>query len=256
MSPSIQLLPFGRVDIPGPELFWMSAWDEWFPLTFQGALIRGEDFRLLVNTGPPKDLSQLNEYWASRMGERVLLRRDEGEFILEHLASLGVSADEITHVVLTPLENYTVSNVPSFTKAEICLSQRGWIHFHTTHSHPHHNRAAAVPEPILVHMVTEAWPRVRLLRDEEVIVPGVRAWWAGVHNRASLVIEVETAQGIVGITDIFLHIENFERNHPIGINESLQEAIDAHERVLASCDIVVPLTDPKNFDRFPGGLIE
>ncbi|AEV85081.1 hypothetical protein ACWT_4057 [Actinoplanes sp. SE50] len=251
----VTTLAVGHSEIPGPELFWMRDWDRWHPLTFQVVLIRGEGIVALVNTGPALDLEPMNRGWAAFLGERAAMRRAEGEFLPDQLARVGVTAEEVTHVILTPLQLYSVSNVLAFNNAAICISERGWSHFHRTHDHPHDDRATSLPDDILVPLVTTAWPRVRLLADEDHIAPGLRTWWAGAHHRASMVVEVDTANGVVAISDAFFHLENVEQNHPIGITENIYEALTAYERVRRTADIILPLYDPKNFTRFPAGRV-
>ena len=252
---SVTTMPVGTSLIPGPELFWMSHWDEWLPLTFQVVLIEGDGIRALVNTGPAEDLEPMNRGWASFLGEKAAMTREPGQFVLEQLESRGIRPEEITHVILTPLQLYTVSNVLAFERAEICIARRGWVHFHTTHEHPHDNRATSIPDDILVELVTTAWPRVRLLEDEDELAPGLRTWWSGGHHRASMVVEVDTPAGVVAISDTFFHLQNVEEDHPIGISENIYEALAAHARVRRTADIIVPLYDPANFDRFADGVV-
>lgn len=191
---SVDLLPMGTAEVPGPELFWMSDWDLWHPLLFQAVLIRGHGVTALVNTGPALDLGPMNRHWVAMLGDRAPLSREPGQFIVDALAAHGVTPGDVTHVILTPLQLYTVSNLLLFDRAQICLSERGWTHFHTTHDHPHDNRSTSLPDEVLVHLVTDAWPRVRLLEPEDEIVPGLRTWDCGVHHRASLVVEAETVR--------------------------------------------------------------
>lgn len=252
---TVTLLPLGRGDVPGPELFWMGGWDEWFPLLFQAVLIRGDGVTALVNTGPARDIGPMNEKWKSVLGERSAMRREDDEFILDQLAKHDVRPEDVTHVILTPLQLYTVSNVLAFPNATIAISQRGWVHFHTTHEHPHDDRSTSIPDDILVPLVTDAWPRVRLLADEDELAPGLRTWWSGVHHRASIVVEADSAAGVVAISDSYFYLENVERGHPIGINENMYEAISTYQRVRDSADIIIPLYDPKNLDRFPSGRV-
>lgn len=251
----VTTLAVGHSEIPGPELFWMRDWTRWHPLTFQVVLIRGDGVTALINTGPARDLEPMNRGWAAFLGERAAMRREEGEFVLDQLDRVGVTPQEVTHVVLTPLQLYSVSNVLAFDNAAICISERGWIHFHTTHRHPHDDRATSIPPEILVPLVTTAWPRVRLLADEDELAPGLRTWWAGAHHRASVVVEVDTAVGVVAISDAFFHLENVEQDHPIGIAEDIHEALAVHARVRRTAAVVLPLYDPKNFTRFPGGRV-
>jgi hypothetical protein len=252
---SVQILPVGRGDVPGPELFWMGSWDQWHTLLFQAVLVRGDGVVALVNTGPARDLEPMNAHWASVLGERAAMRREPDEFITDQLAKHGVAPEDVTHVVLTPLQLYTVSNVQLFSNAEICIAKRGWVHFHTTHTHPHDNRATSLPDDILVHLVTDAWPRVRLLEDEDELAPGLRTWWSGVHHRASVVVEADTERGTAAISDSFFVLDNVEKNIPIGINENMYEAISTYERVRTTADVIVPLYDIGNLDRFENGRV-
>lgn len=251
----VTTLVVGESIVPGPELFWMSHFDEWFPLAFQVVLIKGPGVVALVNTGPAEDLEPMNAGWASFLGERARMTRAPGAFILDQLAAHGVAPDDVTHVILTPLQLYTVSNVLAFPRAQICISKRGWTHFHSTHEHPHDNRATSIPDDILVELVTTAWPRVRLLEDEDEVAPGLRTWWSGGHHRASIVVEVDTDSGVVAISDTFFWLKNVTDDIPIGINESMYEVLDAHARVRRTADIVLPLYDPENTTRFPGGRV-
>lgn len=252
---SVRTMPVGKSVIPGPELFWMSRWDEWLPLTFQSVLIRGGDVTVLINTGPALDLGPMNTGWATFLGERAAMSRRDGEFILDQLDANRVRPGDVTHVVLTPLQLYSVSNVLAFPNAQVCISKRGWLHFHATHGHPHDNRATSIPDDILVPLVTSAWPRVRLLEDEDQLAPGLRTWWAGGHHRASIVIEVDSTAGVVAISDCYFYLENVTDDHPIGISESLEELRVAYRRVRQRADIFLPLYDPKNFERFPAGWV-
>lgn len=255
MRYQVDLLPVAHSEIPGPELFWMGGWGEWFELCFQAVLIRGPGVVALVNTGPAEDLAPLNDAVTGVLGERARIRREPSEFIVDQLAEHDVSPEQVTHVVLTPFQLYTVSNVMRFPNAEIAVSKRGWLHFHVTKRHPHDSRESSLPDPILIHLVTDAWERVRLLEDEDELAPGLRTWWAGSHHRATLCVEVDTELGVVAITDALFVMANLERDHPIGICENLQEALAAHQRLRASASIVLPLYDPGNFERFPGGRV-
>lgn len=252
---TVTTLAVGSSIIPGPELFWMNDFDRWHPLVFQVVLIQGPGVTAIVNTGPALDLEPMNAGWASFLGEKARLERGEGEFVLDQLARVGVTPEDVTHVILTPLQLYTVSNVLAFPNAQIAIAERGWVHFHTTHEHPHDNRATSIPDEILVELVTTAWPRVRLLKDEDELAPGLRTWWSGGHHRASVVVEVDTDKGVVAISDTYFHERNVVENVPLGINENMYEVLACYERVRRTADVILPLYDPANFERYPGGRV-
>jgi hypothetical protein len=252
---AVRVLKVGQVEIPGPELFWMSAWDDWYPLFFNVVLIQGDGVTALVNTGAPDDLTPLNEIWVSILGERSRYVRGEGETLVEQLASAGVRPEDVTHVVVTPFQLYSTGGIPLFENAQICLSKKGWIHYHTTHAHPHDNRWTSISKEVLVHLVTDAWERVRLLEDEDEVVPGLRTWWTGTHHRASIAVEIDSAAGVVVASDAFFYYENVEENRLLGINENMYEGLAAYERTRRVADHIVPLYDPRVFERYPGGVV-
>lgn len=252
---TVRSIEVGRSQIPGPELFWMSNWDDWFTLSFQVLLIRGEGITALVNSGPPDDLTRLNALWEDGLGPRARLERTDDQRIVPALARHDVRPQDVTHLLLTPLQLYTTGNVQRFPDAEICITRRGWVHFHTTHEHPHDVRWNSMSPEVLVHLVTDAWDRVRLLADEDELAPGLRTWWCGVHHRASMVVEIDTARGTVAASDAFFHYENVEDGRLLGINENMYEALATNERVLENADHLVPLYDPKVFERYPDGVV-
>jgi hypothetical protein len=255
MSYTVQSVKVAQADIPGPELYWMSCWDEWFTLWLQIVIVRGDGVVALVNTGPPADLSALNALWTTVLGQRAAMRRRDEELVAPALARHGVAPEDVTHVLLTPLQLYTTGNVTLFPNAQICLSKRGWVHFHTTHQHPHDVRWNSLSPDLLVHLVTDAWDRVRLLEDEDEVVPGLRTWFSGTHHRASICVEVDSTAGIVCISDSFFTYPNVEQDRLLGINESMYEALETNARVRRTADHIVPLYDPAVFDRYPGGLV-
>lgn len=255
MSYGVRLLRLGDGDVPGPEVYWMSDWDRWYTLSFQAVLIQGDGVNALVSTGPARDLEPMNTQWASFLGERAAMRREEGHWIGDLLPAVGLVPADITHVLLTPLQLYTTSNVPLFTNAEIGLTERGWTHFHRTHEHPHDDRWSCLPRDVLHHLTHEAWDRVRLLADEDEVVPGIRTWWTGSHHRASMAVEVDSTAGVVTITDAYFTERNLDTDQPIGICENIYEALAAHARVREVADIALTLYDAGQNERFPDGIV-
>lgn len=255
MALAVRSLKVGEVDVPGPELFWMDQWDVWFTLCFQVVLVQGNGVNALVNTGFAPDPGEIRDLWIELLGERGRLRRGPEQEIEAVLASAGLTPADVTHVLLTPFQLYTTGNVTLFKNAQFCFTKRGWVHYHTTHAHPHDNRWTSIARDELVYLVTDAWDRVRLLEDEDEIVPGLRTWWSGVHHRASMVVEADSADGVVAISDSFFYYENVEDGRLLGINENMYEALRVNERVLATAKHIVPLYDPKVFERYPGGIV-
>jgi hypothetical protein len=233
------------MDVPGPQVFWMSHWDEWLPLAFHVLLIEGEGVRALVNTGPPADLSALNAHVQSVLGPRAVFRPASAGDLLGQLSALGVGPETVTHLIVSPFTLYTTGGIASFPNASICLSRTGWLFFHETHDHPHDARHATFPADILHYLVGDAWDRVRLLGDDDEIAPGLRTWWAGTHHRASLAVEIDTHAGSAIASDAFFYLENVTDNHILGISESMEEGLRCYARVRAAAEHILPLSDPR-----------
>jgi hypothetical protein len=250
----VNVLKLGQADVPGPEVYWMSHWGQWETLFFYMVVIRGPAVTAIINTGPPADLDVLNERWGA-LGDRCRLVRAERERPLEALASLGITPDQITHVLLTPLQLYATANLPLFPNAQFCFSKRGWIE--DIMARPqwlHVPRELCISDDVLRYLLFEAWDRVRLLEDEDEICPGLQAWWAGTHHRSSMVYEIATASGIVAVGDCAFKYGNLE-GIPLGIGESLEEGHRAYERIRRQAAHFIPLYDPEVLTRYPGGVV-
>ena len=57
MTYQVQVLKAGEADVRGPEVYWMSAWEDWETLYFYMLVIRGQGKTVVVNSGPPRDLT-------------------------------------------------------------------------------------------------------------------------------------------------------------------------------------------------------
>lgn len=251
MTYGVRILHLGFGEVPGPEVYWMSDWDQWYRLAFQAFLIEGEGVRALVGTGPAQDLSEMNARWAGFLGERAAFQREDGQWLPDQLSAHGLALEDITHVLLTPLQLYTTANADRFPRAQICLTRRGWTHFHSTHRHPHDDRWTSIPPQVLSYLTHDAWDRVRLLEDEDEIAPGLRTWWTGSHHRASMAVEAESTAGVVTITDAYFTERNLREDHPIGICENMYEALDAQARVRRVADHALTLYDEGQLERYP-----
>lgn len=256
MSLRIHFLKMGECEVAGPEVFWMSHWNDWVKLCFWMAVIRGNGVTAIVNTGPPADLGALNDRWGEAFGERGKLARTESERPLNALASIGVRPEDVDYVLVTPLQAYATGNLHLFRNARICLSKRGWIEdFHAEKFPMHVPREFRIPDEPLRYLTFEGHPKLRLLDDEDEIVPGLRAFWVGVHHRSSMCYVADTDAGRVALSDCVFRYDNFEKVLPLGIQESLEEFHLARERIGRESDVFVPLYEPDVPKRHPGGRI-
>jgi hypothetical protein len=256
---TLHVLKVGESEVPGPEVFWQSNWFRWETLYFYIVTIRGEGITALINTGPPSDLSSINSLWLAAYNgeERTKLRRAENERPAALLASIGLVPDDVQYVFITPLQAYADGNVSQFSSAKrIFISRRGWIEDFFAPRRPlGFPRSAVIPRDQLVYLTTDAIDRIHLVGDEEEVLPGIRAIWAGVHHRSSMAISIPTRKGRVVVSDSFFKYSNIEMNHPLGLSESLEECYEKYERIRREADILLPLYDPEVLNRHPGGVI-
>jgi glyoxylase-like metal-dependent hydrolase (beta-lactamase superfamily II) len=257
MTYEIQVLKVGEADVPGPEVFWMSHWNTWVTLFFYVVLVRGGGKAILINTGPPADLTRLNQAWVAGYGDqRTALRRRSEERPLPVLRDARVLPADVDYILITPLQAYATANIPLFPKATICFSRRGWIEDFQAPPWPMHvPRDLRIPNDVLVYLEIEAWERVRLLEDEEEVLPGIVARWVGVHHRSSMAYFVDTARGRVAISDCFFKYANLEQNVPLGAQESMEECMRSYAMVRKMSDLIIPLYDPEVLTRLPDGKI-
>ncbi|MCM3870603.1 MAG: hypothetical protein ND895_07925 [Pyrinomonadaceae bacterium] len=252
----IQLLKMGQCDVMGPEVYWMSHWNDWVQLYFWMVVIRGNGKTAVINTGPPADLTELNQRWSSGFGERGKLARDESERPVAALASLGIKPEDVDYVLITPIQIYATANIQLFRNAQVCISKRGWIEdFHAEKFPMHVPRKLRISDETLQYLMFEGQEKVRLLEDEDEILPGLRCFWAGVHHRSSMCYVIETEKGRVAISDCLFKYGNFEDGEPLGIQESLEEYYVTRERIRRESEIFIPLYEPDVLKRFPGGRI-
>ena len=246
----------GQCELPGPIVFRGSPAGEWFLLYFYMIVIRGLGKTLIVNPGLPDDLSEMNQAWTELAGERCRVRRTEDERTEAVLESNGVVPGSVDFILLTPFKLYAIGNLDLFPAATVCLSQRGWTEHYLARRYPRPEPdPLAVPEPIFDRLQQGAPNPMRLLRDEDEILPGIRAFHVGVRDQSSMAYVVNTAKGAVVMSDCCFKYENVERPEPTGIADNLEGCLNAYARIRAEGEVVVPLYDPALLERFPDGRI-
>ncbi len=260
MSYEVNVLSVGKTMVPGSEIFWMKKFDEWLPLNFNIVVIRGNNKIVLVNTGLSKSMFPIiNKLWVEEIfkSKDARLNVSEEEHIENALATLDIKPENIDYVIVTPFQSYAIGNINLFKNATICLSKKGWVDFHAPkwRDHPHDVRQFCIPDENLVYLVTEAWDRVKLLEDEDEIIEGITKLWTGVHHRSSIAVKISSLAGTIITGDSFFYFENIEDGWPIGITESIEECLMAYERIKKEADLIVPLYDPRVFERYADGVV-
>ncbi len=257
MKYTIQAFNAGTFWVPGPEVYWMESWNRREEMNVILYLVRCGSETILINTGPPQDLTVINEAWHNFFGyPEAQIARTDDQLPQNILRSQGLTPEDISLVLVTPLQAYATANIPLFRKATIGISRRGWIEdFQAPYYHLHVPRHLRVPPDVNHYLQNEGWDHVLLLADEQEVRPGIRVFWAGVHHRSSMAIVIETEKGAVIISDCFFKYGNIESGRYLGVMESMMEADATWSRIRKEADIFASIYDPEVFVRHPGGVI-
>jgi glyoxylase-like metal-dependent hydrolase (beta-lactamase superfamily II) len=128
MKYSVRAFNAGTFWVPGPEVYWMEAWNQREGMNILIYLVQGGGQNILINTGPPQDLTIINQAWFEFFGyPESQIVRTEDQLPHSILRSQGLSPEDISLVLVTPLQAYATANIAMFRRATIAISRRGWI---------------------------------------------------------------------------------------------------------------------------------
>ena len=272
MAWDVRVLKLGQAEVPVPQVLFLTGFDQWCVLNFYMVVATQGDKVAIVNCGMPDDLTDINKFWEVSFGDpygkRTQIVRTEEERPLNALASIGIKPEDVDHVIITPMMAYSAAHLTAFPNAVYWLSRKGFvdrivprkgvIKVRGGEAPPIANYRAPIdiflPEEQLQHLLYHAYHRVNFL-DEAEVEPGLRIWWAGVHHKGSLAVEIDSTAGTVVASDAFFYYENVENNHYLGVGESYDQAMETYEKARERADHLIPMHDPKVLDRYPGGVI-
>ena len=173
------------------------------------------------------------------------------------LAARAIDPLSVRHLFLTPWGPYNTGNISLFANARIYVLKRGWAYLMGLEEDlPPLPRDVTIPRRELVYLVTEGFDKLTLLPDESQPLPGIRAFYAGVHHPASMAIAINTAQGVAIFSDAFFTFANIEEMKPIGYCQDLRQCLRSYRRIAREADLLLPMYDPALFQRYPGGVID
>ena len=256
MKYSIKIISTAEVEVPFPEVYWMESFQEWTKICFQTVIIKSENNIILINTGFPEDITGIAKAWKDYLGDRAILRRPDSKRMISILEKEGIKPDDVTHVIITPIQLYATGNLHLFKKARICFSRKGWIEDIIAPKYPHHvPRQGCISDEHLTWLMNENNSNLLLLDDIDEVLPGLICKWIGVHHRSSMLVQINTNSGLVGISDCAFHYSNVEDGRPLGIAESIIEAHSAYGYIREKIKIFIPLYDPLVQERHADGIV-
>jgi glyoxylase-like metal-dependent hydrolase (beta-lactamase superfamily II) len=212
--------------------------------------IETPDARIVVDTGfgDPEAVTRMR----LQHGFPSFMRRTAEWDVRPALATVGRSPEDIDIVIITHAHYDHVGGNELFTRAKFYI-------------HRDEVSLALAPPPWAGHYLPETASqiihvrdRLTLLGDEQLIVPGVRAWRAGGHTPGSVVVMVESDRGPVAIMGDVMHdYLNLDRWWPGTSNNywNIDDLVRAYARVREEARIVLPGHDWKLWDIHPGGRV-
>jgi glyoxylase-like metal-dependent hydrolase (beta-lactamase superfamily II) len=257
MTYSIQAIKFCEQSVPGPQMFFMSHWDEWMVADFYLFVLRRDDGQvLLVDTGL-RDVDEIQSLVVAGVGQRGRFRMDmETQNIPLLLRREGIDPADVEHVLITHLHYDHCSNASLFPNARFYVSRTGW---HLTLDPPHPALVPDIlfPRDVLAYFAGEARDRLILVDDEAPeILPGIGAFYVGGHTMCSQAFTVQTQNGLAVFPgDTVFYYENLAQDHPVGLAVDITECYQAMQRIRDVADILVPPHDPALLQKYPGGII-
>ena len=254
---SIKAIKFAEQIVPGPQMFYMSRWDEWMVADFFLFVLRRDDGKVvLIDTGM-RNVDEIQPLVVAGVGHEGRFRMDmETQNIPLLLRHEGFDLADVDYVLLTHLHYDHCSNAKLFPNAQFVVSRTGW-HLTLDPPHPALTPDILFPRDILAYFAGEARDRLILADDEAPdILPGIGAFYVGGHTMCSQAFTVRTRDGLAVFPgDTIFYYENLEQNHPVGLAVDILECYQAMDRVRGTADIFVPPHDPLLLEKYPGGVI-
>lgn len=267
----VQIFRTARMDVPTYWVYYQGDMS-WSSMAYYAVVARNSQHTVLIGGDFQPDDTVISDIWrdlgeqyAGAQGrERMGLKREPQDLIAQ-LGAAGIAAEDVTHVVLSPLLCYATGTLSLFPKAEILVGRQGWEEFWVPERpasdprpHRYHRpplpRDCIVPRPQIDYLL-DHWDRLRVLDDEDEVCDGITTFFAGVHHRSTLGVRVESTAGVIVWTDAAWHNANITDDIVLGIPEDLREARDTYARIRREADIALAAHDPGHLHRFPGGRV-
>jgi glyoxylase-like metal-dependent hydrolase (beta-lactamase superfamily II) len=212
-------------------------------------LIQGQGRAILVDTG----VDGLERYLTAEQIRRYDIAPSRTTRQL--LAEAGLEPEDIDTLILTHLHFDHYLNARLFTRAQIIVNRREYIHVMLPENKRYAPRAG-FPRAVFAWLADEAWERLELVDGEAELAPGIRAIWSGGHSPGHQMVTVASAAGPVVIPgdEIYLY-ENLEQDIPIGYYYDFERLVAAMDRLRALGGVVLPAHDAFVAQRHPGGQI-
>lgn len=172
------------------------------------------------------------------------------------LAKLGLSAADITDVIITHMHWDHADGMDLFPKAKIWIQKDEYAYYTGAAWQAGGKHGGIEPEDVLTIVKLNTQNQVNLVDgDDREIIDGIRVYTGGRHTFASQYVGVRIAGGTVVIASDNMYLyENLEKHLPIAQTfdaDSNLRAQDRMKQIASRPDLVVPGHDPLVFTKFP-----
>lgn len=184
---------------------------------------------------PDADITLDYYYWVLRNNSRIILidtgfaadvGRRRGVTVLrdpvDALREFDITPGDVSDVIVSHMHYDHIGNVSAFPNATVYVAGRELSFWSGPYAHRRHFAFSIEPKEINEIRSREGSDRLVLLRDRDVIAPGVRAVRVGGHTPGQLVVDVDTSGGRAVFASDALHFyEEMMLDRPFAILNDL-----------------------------------
>ena len=172
------------------------------------------------------------------------------------IAKLGLSAADITDVVITHMHWDHADGMDLFPNAKIWMQKDEYSYYTGAAWQAGGKSGGIEPDDVLTIVKLNTAHKVNMVDgDDREIIDGIKVYTGGRHTFASQYVSVRTASGMVVIASDNMYLyENLEKHAPIAQTfdaDSNLKAQDRMKQIASRPDLIVPGHDPMVFVKFP-----
>jgi len=240
--------PTTGVKMHGP----LDTFQSW---SYTALVARNAQSTVVINTGFPLDMEPIQAFFTA-WHPKCRVQREESQTLDGQLQRIGIDPENVDHLVVSCLGPYSTGRIELLPDCPIHIGRTEWVDYHAPPANfPPQPRDTIIPPETLNRLMSDDWPRVHLLEDEDEVCLGVRVFRTGGHHQGSLAVEINTTKGTVIYADTVFTFENLEQNITPGFFRCQDDVHTAYQRIGREADLVVPFFDPVAFERYPGGHV-
>jgi glyoxylase-like metal-dependent hydrolase (beta-lactamase superfamily II) len=174
----------------------------------------------------------------------------------ETLAKLGMSAGDITDIIISHMHWDHADGMDLFPNAKIWIQKDEYAYYTGAAWQPGGKSGGIDQDDVLTLVKLNMEHRVNLVDgDGQEIMDGIKVYTGGRHTFASQYVGVRATSGTVVIASDNMYLyENLQKHVPIAQTfdaESNLKAQDRMKQIASRPDLIVPGHDPEVFRRFP-----